>query len=190
MPREKDFDQNEVVRKCTLLFSKNGYSATGIQEIVDATKINRSSLYATFKGKDELFLSCLDKAAKDEIALLTGLQKKSEGLKFLDGYLLAVTKDPSFLHLFKFATAEFKLLNRKTQNYINKHYQWKYQFLLKMIQGAQKSGKISGKTNAKDIVALMEMIIMGIQNLSPTADGTRLYKKSALQFSSLIKKKK
>jgi TetR/AcrR family transcriptional repressor of nem operon len=190
MPREKDFDQNEVVRKCTILFSKNGYSATGIQEIVDATKINRSSLYATFKGKDELFLSCLDKAANDEIAILTGLQKKSDGLKFLDGYLAAMSKDQPVFHLFKFATAEFKLLNRKTQNYINKHYRWKYNLLLKIVQDAQRTGKISGKAGAKDIVGLIELIVVGSQNLSFTADGTKLYKKSALQFSSLISKKK
>jgi TetR/AcrR family transcriptional repressor of nem operon len=190
MPREKDFNQNDVVKKCTQLFAKNGYSATGIQEIVDATGINRSSLYATFKGKDELFLSCIDKAAKEEMALLSALQKKGVGLKFIDSYLLATTKDQPVFHLFKFANAEFKLLNRKTQNFINTHYRWKFNFLLDLIQQGQKSGKITKKTQAKDIVALMELVIQGIQNLSPSADSEKVYKKSVLVFSSLFKKKK
>lgn len=189
MPREKDFNQNEVVRKCTILFAKNGYSATGIQEIVDATKINRSSLYSTFKGKDELFLSCVDRSAKDEINLMQTLHKKATGLKFIDGYLAAVTKDQAMFHLFKFATAEFKLLNKKTKAYINNHLRWKYNFLLTIIQEGQRSGKITRKTEAKDIVGMMELIVQGIQNLSSSADAEKIYKKSAQQFSSVIKKK-
>lgn len=190
MPREKDFNQSIVIKKCTLLFAGNGYSATGIQEIVESTGINRSSLYSTFKGKDELFLTCLELAAKEEISSLEALSKKSNGLKLIDAYLASVIKSQPQLHLFKFASAEFKLLNKKTQTFVNSHYRWRYNFLLMIIQDGQKSGKISKKLDAKDIVVMLELITQGIQNLSSLADGEKLYKKSALEFSGLIKKKK
>jgi TetR/AcrR family transcriptional repressor of nem operon len=190
MPREKDFNQSTVIKKCTLLFANNGYSATGIQEIVESSGINRSSLYSTFKGKEELFLTCLQVASKEEVIVLEELKKKSNGLKFIDSYLAFIIKTQHQQHLFKFATAEFKLLNKKTQSFINSHYNWRYNFLLNIIQEAQKEGKISKKIEAKDLTGMLELTTQGIQNLSSLANAEKLYKKSALEFSSLIKKKK
>ncbi len=190
MPREKDFNQSTVIKKCTFLFANNGYSATGIQEIVESTGINRSSLYSTFKGKDELFLTCLDVASKEEISALNEMNKKFTGLKFVDSYLVSAIKSQTQSHLFKFASAEFKLLNKKTQSFVNAHYRWRYHFLLSIVQEGQKTEKISKKLEAKDIVVMLELITQGIQNLSSLADAEKLYKKSVLRFSSLIKKKK
>lgn len=56
MPRIKQFNQEEVLRKAMELFWKNGYHATSIQHLVDHLGINRASLYDTFGGKKELFL--------------------------------------------------------------------------------------------------------------------------------------
>lgn len=41
------------------LFWRQGAATTGIQDIVTATGLNRSSLYATFGGKQELYLAAL-----------------------------------------------------------------------------------------------------------------------------------
>ncbi len=191
MPREKDFDQATVVKKCIDLFASHGYSATGIQEIVQKTGINRSSLYSTFKGKDELFLTCIRKVMLDEVGQLEGMQKKGmSAIKIVDAYLSMVTKDQPAFHLLKFASAEFKLLDRKTQTAVNAHYQWKYAFFEVIFKHAQKSGKLSKKIEAKDMVALLEMMVQGIQNMSPLANADKTYKKSLPEFSRLIQKKK
>lgn len=191
MPREKDFDQQMVVKKCINLFANKGYSATGIQEIVEATNINRSSLYSTFKGKDELFLTCLKKVMLDEVTILEALQKKGHSAtKLLDAYLELVIKDKPGFHLLKYANAEFNLLNKKTQALVNIHYQWKYTFFEGIIKLAQKDDKLTKKIDAKDMVGLLELIVQGIQNVAPLANAEKIYKKSVLQFSTLIKKKK
>lgn len=191
MPREKDFDQETVVKKCISLFANKGYSATGIQEIVDATGINRSSLYSTFKGKDELFLTCLKKVMQEEVTTLEAMHKKNtSAIKFLDAYLEMVTKDQPAYHLLKYANAEFKLLNRKTQAVVNIHYSWKHAFFTEILKSAQKDGKLTKKIDAKDMVGLLELIVQGIQNISPLANADKVYKKSVAQFSTLIQKKK
>ena len=191
MPREKDFDQQTVIKKCINLFANNGYSATGIQEIVDATGINRSSLYSTFKGKDELFLTCLKKVMGEEVASLESVHKKNtSGIKFLDAYLEMVSKDQPTYHLFKYANAEFKLLNKKTQNAVNAHYSWKHSFIAEILKSAQKDGKLTKKIDSKDMVSLLELIVQGLQNISPLANADKVYKKSVAQFSTLIQKKK
>lgn len=61
MPRVKQFDEQEVLKKAMDLFWKQGYNATSIQDLVDYLGINRASLYDTFGGKKELFDKALDR---------------------------------------------------------------------------------------------------------------------------------
>jgi len=42
------------------VFWSHGYAGTSIQQLVDATGINRASLYTTFGDKERLFLAALD----------------------------------------------------------------------------------------------------------------------------------
>jgi TetR/AcrR family transcriptional repressor of nem operon len=64
----KHFDQVAVLGTTVQLFWRQGLAGTGIQDIVTATGVNRSSLYATFGGKRDLFLAALDRYL-DEHAL-------------------------------------------------------------------------------------------------------------------------
>jgi len=59
MPAVKQFDRVEVLDRAMRVFWERGYEATSVQNLVRATGINRASLYATFGGKQELFLSSL-----------------------------------------------------------------------------------------------------------------------------------
>jgi TetR/AcrR family transcriptional repressor of nem operon len=59
MARTKEFDQEEALDAAMHLFWERGYEATSIQELVDATGVQRQSLYDTFGSKHELFLQSL-----------------------------------------------------------------------------------------------------------------------------------
>jgi TetR/AcrR family transcriptional regulator, transcriptional repressor for nem operon len=59
MSRAKDFVVDEVLDKALAVFHKQGYSATSMQDLVDAMGINRFSVYASFGSKDGLFLAAL-----------------------------------------------------------------------------------------------------------------------------------
>lgn len=63
MTRVKQFDRNEVLDLAMTLFWERGYAATSIQDLVEATGVNRGSLYATFGNKKRLFLAVLDQYA-------------------------------------------------------------------------------------------------------------------------------
>jgi TetR/AcrR family transcriptional repressor of nem operon len=60
----KQFDRNEVLDRAMSVFWQSGYQATSIQDLVDATGINRGSLYTTFGDKCGLFLAVLDHYAE------------------------------------------------------------------------------------------------------------------------------
>lgn len=59
MPWEKQFNRDDVLDKAMQAFWSRGYSATSMQDLVDAMGINRGSLYATFGDKHALFLAAL-----------------------------------------------------------------------------------------------------------------------------------
>ena len=59
MPDIKHFDPDATLDTVLGLFWRQGMASTGVQDIVAATGLNRSSLYATFGGKHELYLAAL-----------------------------------------------------------------------------------------------------------------------------------
>jgi TetR/AcrR family transcriptional regulator, transcriptional repressor for nem operon len=59
MARTKEFDQEQALDAAMHVFWERGYEATSIQELVDATGVQRQSLYDTFGSKHELFLQSL-----------------------------------------------------------------------------------------------------------------------------------
>lgn len=61
MPWEKRFDVDEVLTRAMQTFWSHGFEATSMQNLVDATGVNRASLYATYGDKRELFLASLRK---------------------------------------------------------------------------------------------------------------------------------
>jgi len=55
VPRTKQFNEEEILKKAMELFWEKGFHATSIQNLVSCLGINRASLYDTFGGKEELF---------------------------------------------------------------------------------------------------------------------------------------
>ena len=53
------FNPDEVAESAMRVFWQKGYSATSIQDLVEATGLSRSSLYSTFTNKHGLFLHAL-----------------------------------------------------------------------------------------------------------------------------------
>jgi AcrR family transcriptional regulator len=53
--RPREFDQEAVLEALTQLFWEKGYESTSMADIVEATGLNKSSLYNAFGSKDELF---------------------------------------------------------------------------------------------------------------------------------------
>lgn len=60
MARPKEFDHREVLARATAVFWARGYDATSIEDLVEATGINRGSIYATFGDKEKFFHTVLE----------------------------------------------------------------------------------------------------------------------------------
>ncbi len=93
MARTKAFDPDEVLDSAMHLFWRQGYEATSIHDLVDATGINRASMYASFGGKEALFAAALDRyvdrISRDRLALLSA---EGSARKALERYFNALIR--------------------------------------------------------------------------------------------------
>src|SRR5215471_6017717 len=60
----KQFDPEDILDRAMEVFWRRGYEATSMQDLVEATGLNRGSLYATFSDKKQLFLAVIAHYAK------------------------------------------------------------------------------------------------------------------------------
>src|ERR1041385_1958150 len=61
VPRTKAFQPAEALDRAMDLFWRDGYAATGLDQLVRRTGASRYGLYVTFGGKRDLFLACLER---------------------------------------------------------------------------------------------------------------------------------
>ncbi|BAO77411.1 TetR/AcrR family transcriptional regulator [Winogradskyella sp. PG-2] len=59
MPKTEVFNRDYVLKQATEVFHTKGYNATSMQDLVDATGLNRSSIYNSFESKHNLYVECL-----------------------------------------------------------------------------------------------------------------------------------
>ena len=81
MPRNRAFNQEDVVHKAMVTFWRRGYESTSLKDLEHATGLTTGSLYNSFEGKEQLFALCahhyiesvvvrrIDQHLKDEDAL-------------------------------------------------------------------------------------------------------------------------
>ena len=90
MPKVETFDKELVIKQVTNVFHNKGYNATSMQDLVDATGLNRSSIYNTFNSKQNLFLECLSSYQNIYKERITnGMLKVSNALEAID-FLMAL----------------------------------------------------------------------------------------------------
>lgn len=87
MPRPRSKSRDELISSAMGVFWENGFTATSVEDLVNATGVGRGGIYSDFGGKEDLFLACLEayreRFADPAIHILTS---GSEGLKSIEAY--------------------------------------------------------------------------------------------------------
>jgi len=92
--RNRSFDKDNALENAMLVFWKNGYPGTSLTDLTNVMGINKSSLYATFGNKEELFNQSIEfYLNKYGVVHSAELYKKELSLKErIRNYLLSITK--------------------------------------------------------------------------------------------------
>jgi TetR/AcrR family transcriptional repressor of nem operon len=68
MARPREFDPDTVLERAMTVFWSKGYEATSLDDLCEATQLNRSSLYSTFGDKRALFIQTIDRYGDSAVA--------------------------------------------------------------------------------------------------------------------------
>jgi len=92
--RHRSFDKDNALEKAMLIFWKNGYPGTSLTDLTNAMGINKSSLYAAFGNKEELFNQTIEfYLNKHGVVHLAELFKTEQSLKErVRNYLLSIAR--------------------------------------------------------------------------------------------------
>jgi TetR/AcrR family transcriptional repressor of nem operon len=94
MARTKEFDCDKALDEAMAVFWKKGYQSTSIQDLVDATGVNRASLYETFGGKHRIFEKALERFRQADNKNFSVLAAdKPAGLKRIEALFRLIADD-------------------------------------------------------------------------------------------------
>ena len=98
MARPREFDADEVLERATRVFWTKGFENTSLDDLCQATGLNRSSLYAAFGDKRGLYLGALaryEEGSAARIAAALEGRPIREGLEdFLDQLIDSIVAGP------------------------------------------------------------------------------------------------
>ena len=79
MGRSRQFDASQALKESTIVFWKQGFRDTSVEQIVSATGVSRYGLYQEFGNKKDLYKRCLNQYAKFNIGPALRLLAGSDG---------------------------------------------------------------------------------------------------------------
>lgn len=129
MGRKRKLAPDAALDRAMGRFWSHGYGGTSVADLVDASTLNRGSLYGTFGDKDALFHACLDHyAAHAAGAWLETLEWPGAGLpelrRFFKSLAANATSDPVRRGCFMVNTAvELAPHDPKAEAAVSQHFQ-------------------------------------------------------------------
>jgi TetR/AcrR family transcriptional regulator, transcriptional repressor for nem operon len=86
--RPLEYDLEETLEIATCLFWSKGYEATSLSDLLNATKISKSSFYYAFGSKHQLFEQCLERLRHRQMEqMLIELEQAATGRIFIETFL-------------------------------------------------------------------------------------------------------
>ncbi|RLL47063.1 TetR/AcrR family transcriptional regulator [Oceanobacillus piezotolerans] len=174
MARQKEFDENRVLRKAMVLFWQNGYEKTSMQDLVNHMNIHRRSIYDTFGDKQTLFLRALqlfeenvERRIQQQIKPITSVR-----LAIRELFEMAVySNDGSPAGCLIVNTAiELTAHNQEIADRISKSFSKTETFIYELLLRGQMSGELSNQLDLGKLAASIHNSFIGIRVLAKTTD--------------------
>jgi len=80
MARPREFDETQALKGAMLAFWQQGYAATSLSELEEATGLKRQSLYNAFGDKKELYVKSIDLYREQTYGVLAPLRDECAGI--------------------------------------------------------------------------------------------------------------
>lgn len=169
MPKTTTFDQDEVLQNAMQVFWDKGYHATSMQDLVDATSLNRSSIYNSFGDKFNLFYSSLKQYQASQKSTVDKWLVKSDGPRgairlLFEGILSDITKKDKTNGCFlSNCTTEMANESPEVKQLLQENQQSMEQLFHDLIVEAQALGQIDSSEDEDTLAAFYFSSLQGLR---------------------------
>jgi TetR/AcrR family transcriptional repressor of nem operon len=168
MPRNKEFNYDEKLITARDVFWKKGYSATSMNDLVDAMQINRSSLYLAYGNKHDLFLKSLTIYIQKKDKQYSQAGKKSEKpLESIRNIIYSVFESAVQDNncLFTNTIFELALTDKKVGDLLRKQTLKAVVLIENLLKQAKEDGSLTSDNDPK---AMAHFLVSGLVSIYNT----------------------
>jgi TetR/AcrR family transcriptional regulator, transcriptional repressor for nem operon len=178
MARPKEFDREVAVERAMSVFWSKGYAATSTDDLLEAMKIGRQSMYDTFGDKRRLYVEALRRYQLESVAghikRLRSMASPLAGIEALVVGMIALdrtTREKGCMGVgaiceFGNADTELAQLRVKSGGMLRKA-------LVERLQDAQAAGEIGETVDIERAARFVETTMFGLQVAARAGESTR-----------------
>jgi TetR/AcrR family transcriptional repressor of nem operon len=192
MARTQEFDRNEVLQAAMTLFWSKGYEATSLADLLQATGLSKSSLYASFGDKRSFFLEAFELYRKQRLEYLDRiLNAGPSALQALKNVLWqialqAMQTDDTYGCMVANEAVELGPHDADIQQLVLADFQEVEERFYQTLLRAQVEGSVSVMKDARGLARFMIVTLQGIQVMArANSDRDRLIDSVKLMLSLL-----
>ena len=170
MPRVEVFNRELVLDQMMDVFHNNGYNGTSMQDLVDATQLNRSSIYNSFGNKLAIFMECL-RVYQEQHKRLTSriLLEATNSLEAIEGIfdlyvsIIANDKDKKGCML---SNCSSEMANQEEQiiRFLESHQNNMMSFFMDLVDKGQQNGVINKQQSSSDYALYLLSSLQGLRS--------------------------
>jgi TetR/AcrR family transcriptional regulator, transcriptional repressor for nem operon len=169
MGRPQEFETSEALRSVMHLFWCKGYEATSLVDILTATGLSKSSLYASFGGKRELFLAAFETYRKEHLRHIQGILNNGQTARlsietfFRQG--IAHSQDPTHAYGCMTANEAVELAPHDVdiQRLVAEDFQAIEDLFTLAIERGQADGSIASRQEPRKLARFLVVSLQGYQ---------------------------
>lgn len=173
MVRTKEYNRDEVINSATRLFWARGYQSTSVSDLVEATGLNKRSMYTEFGNKAGLFHECINRyAAMLDAEVLSILNRQPLGLTNIRAFFQNRIEHASSQNcngcMIVNTAGEGAHIDPRTLGQVHSCLVGLREALLACLAAAQEAGEVDRSKDCRVCADLLLHFTAGIMVLSKT----------------------
>lgn len=174
MSRPIEYKREEVLEAATNVFWEKGFNSTSMNDLVEATGLNKHSMYGEFENKEGLFLACIDNYVNITTKPLVGiLTKEPLGIgniiAFFENRIEYASSEECDGCLLVNTAVENKTLDAKLNKIVIKNLHRQKAMFLTCLRAAQENGEISKEKDCKMFADYLMCFLEGLMVMGKTS---------------------
>lgn len=168
MARPQEFNTAEALRQAMDVFWRNGYEATSMADLLKAMGLSKSSLYAAFGGKRELFLAAFDAYREERGREMHRILQEGPARQAIEHFFRKIVTDAengdssrgcmSINQAVEMAPRDPEVRSR-----ISRDFAGMEELLTEAIERGQAEASVRSTDNPRDLARLLVLAFPGLQ---------------------------